>query len=331
MNVKALSQSSISFSEISERILEIGKTENTYKVSSPEEVRVDVDYYAEYGLKTLGNIVGFPNEFISDLNKTNPTLARSVIKDRVSRYFTDIGYPFCVREFLGKGCGCVSTSYAYFDDTQALEIISSSPLAERTFAYATITPERLHLRAIDIENPFRLPNDDSNLFFCYFLDNSMVGMSSFRLKFGIYRQICTNGMIIPTDEFVVCKQVHRGNRDIADEFNKSIGFLDVQRALIQDRLIQMASTESKLNEMSEDDQITYLNGKLVTSKRQATEILELYYKVYGGRTEWDLANAISEFAKSVPLEKRLFLETKALGLSSAMRLGLGKPKRGRRT
>jgi hypothetical protein len=304
------------FSDIENRVNEISATENSYIVSSPSEITTQVERYSEYGLAALGKTVGFPHEFIRTLNVSEPELASSVIEARTRNYFENGGAQFCAREFLGMVCGCVSNRYAYFDDHQVTEIIGKSPLANLEYAHALVSPERLHLRAIDADNMFKIEGDDSPLFFCYFVDNSMVGVASFKVQLGVFRQVCTNGMIMPIKEFVICKQIHRGARDISAEFNKTVAFLDEKRGDIVKLLTDLSTAEAKITTMSEEYRLTYLGKALTMSKKEVNKVLELFTKTYGGKTRWDMVNAITEFARDTnSIDRREHLEKLAIKVS----------------
>lgn len=301
------------FDNIANRIAEIAKTENTYTVADVSDLACDVSQYTDYGLFTLGKTVGFPSQFISELYNTNPELANDIILDRAGNYFSNNNADFIAREFLGKVSGVVSNQYNFFDDSKVAEIIGSSVLAKKPYAHALVTPERLHLRAIDEDAPFRIDGDDSDLFFCYFIDNSMVGLSSFHVRLGIYRLACTNGLIMPIKEFVICKQIHRGNKDIVAEFNESIAFLDKKRDGIIEMLKKLAVSEAEVEKLHESHRLDYLAKKLVLSKKESIRIMEIYTDTYGGKTKWDMVNAITEFARDEKkLERREYLEKKAI-------------------
>lgn len=302
-----------SFVNISKRITEIAKTENTYTVASTSDLVCDVSHYSESGLLSLGKTVGFPSQFVEELYQTNSELANAIICDRTENYFNNGCANFIAREFLGKVYGVVSNEYNFFDDTKVAEIINSSVLAEKTYAHALVTPERLHLRAIDDNAPFRIGEDDSDLFFCYFIDNSMVGLSSFKVQLGIYRQACTNGLIMPIKEFVVCKRIHRGYKDIVAEFNENVAFLDQKRDGIIEMLTRLATEEAEIEKLHESHRLEYLARKLICSKKESAKIMALYTDTYGGKTKWAMVNAITEFARDErKLERREQLEKKAI-------------------
>lgn len=301
------------FETIAERVNEIASTESTIEIDAASTVCDDVSRYTDFGLNTLGKTLGFPAQFIRTVNETNPGLASEIINDRAELYFGNGDKSFFEREFLGQICGIVSNKYVFFDDAQVIDIIENSPLAELSYAHAQVTPERLHLRAIEEDSPFKVNDDGSPLYFCYFIDNSMVGMSSFKVQLGVYRLACTNGLILPIQEFVICKQVHRGSRDICAEFNASIAFLKDKREALKSLVCDLSKAESALETMKEDYRTAYLCRVLNISQKESEKVLNLYKQTYGGKTKWDLVNAITEFARDTnAIDRREYLEKKAL-------------------
>lgn len=313
----------INFSEVQERVHAITDTENTFKVEQPIFNVCDMDNYSDFGLKSLGKMVGFPADFIRTLAETgSKPLGNRVILDRTTNYFKSGKAPFYAREFGGKICGVVSDRYAYFDDNEVCDIIGGSPLANLGYQYAGISPERLHLRAIDKENPFKVEGDDSNLFLMFFVDNSMVGQASFKVRIGVYRQVCSNGMIIPMKSFVLCKAVHRGNKYIAAEFNQSVEFFKEKRdeiqSILSDKAKELSSIEELRAKFNEDYVKTYVAKQLNTNKSETEKVIVLFdaYTIECGRpSKWAFINAVTQFARDLPesqLERRLYLESRAM-------------------
>lgn len=316
-------QKTIAFDEVQSRVTAITDTENTFKVEQPLLNVCDMDNFSEFGLKSMGKMVGFPADFIRQLAETgSKPLGNRVMLDRVTHYFTEGKAPFYAREFLGKIQGVVSDRYAYFDDNEVIDIIGASPLSQFGYQYANVSPERLHLRAIDKENPFKVEGDDSNLFLMFFVDNSMVGQASFKIRVGVYRQVCSNGMIIPMKDFVLCKAVHRGNKDISAEFNQSVDFFCEKRDEIQTILSTKAAETSSIEELrkqfNEDYVKAYIHKNLNTNKSETEKVIVLFdsYSIECGRpSKWAFINAVTQFARDLPesqLERRIYLESRAM-------------------
>lgn len=213
MEIKA---KGMSYEEVTEKVKVITNTKQTFKIDGFNSKFCEIDYFTRYGLQTMGKTVGFPAQFLETLNETNAPLAKEVIEDRMRNYFAHDGVPFYAREFLGQISGVVSQKYSYFDDDEVMDIIGNSPLTQMSYLNNIITPERFHTRVMDLNDSFKIAGDDSDLLFCFFIDNSMVGRSAMRVQLGIYRLACTNGLIVPVKELIMCRQVHRGNKDIAE-------------------------------------------------------------------------------------------------------------------
>lgn len=308
-----INSKSIDFNEVAERVKTITDTaENTIITKDNYQLVPTIDKFSEYGLISMGKTVGFPAPFVQELSLSNEPLANTIIKDRVEHYFKTAHPAFCERSFFGKVTGVVSNRYNYFDDDQVIEILDGSPLTEMAFQNAIITPERLHLRAIDTEHPFTLANDESELYFAYFIDNSMVGQSAFRVQIGIFRLACTNGMIVSLNQFTLCRQIHRGMKDIAAEFNENVAFLSEKQEDIRQMITTYSKEPATIEAMKQDFHEDYLAKKLNLNKSESQKVLYLYKTTYDGRSKWGMANAISEFARDIKdINRREYLEKRA--------------------
>lgn len=301
------------FEEIATRVRKIANTEVTTQITEANQNFVtSIERFSDYGLSTLGNTVNFPAKFVKDIFDTNAELATQVVKDRVKLYFEKKKTNFYAREFEGKIRGIVSNEYSYFDDYQVIDILENSPLANLKFKNNLISPERFHTRAVDYNEPFVIGNDTSPLFFAYFIDNSMVGQSSFKVQLGIYRLACTNGMILPVRDFVICRQIHRGNKDISKEFNQSIEFLVKKKNDIKELITNMSLEKATIETLKEEFRKDYISKKLGTNQKETQKIFDLYEGTYDGQTKWGMANAITEFARDLQdINRREFIEKAA--------------------
>ncbi len=316
MNIKSRT---MSFNDVRQSIKSITDTENTFHIEASNFDKIcNISNYSEYGLKSLGKAVGFPANFITEISTTNSSLANKIIRDRVTNFCDKNKRELYAREFYDKIYGIVTDKYSYFDDNEVMNIINDSPLAKYRFQYALTTPERLHLRAIDLDNPFTVDNDDSNLYMLYYIDNSMVGKSAFKIRVGVYRQVCENGMIIPINDFILCRAVHRGRKDIAAEFSESVEFLSEKKGEIQKIVSQTTAETATIQELQDDFKKTYVAKELQLNNKEAEKVITIfntYTKEYGTPSKWAFINAVTEFAKELPaksIEKRILLESKAL-------------------
>lgn len=292
----------LDFSAVANEIEEIAKTEDTRLITEKNKSDVcRIDGFSNYGFQSFGRTIGFPARFINQLIKSNEELALQVVKDRVNNYFDEGKNPFFIRNFLGKTVGTVSNKYAYFDDKQVVEILENTDLSHLKIQKAFITPERLHIRIIDDNLPFRVMGDDSDLFFAYNVDNSMVGQSAFTVRIGIYRLICNNGMALPVREFSLCRKVHYGMKATAETFQSGLERLNKNRKDMQRLITVMAESEASIESLKENHQKDYVQKRLRISDKGAEKILELYHTTYEnlGKTKWSFANAVTEYARDL--------------------------------
>ena len=176
----SINERTITFDEVRTRVNDLVSTGTITEVAAPLLNLCDVGCYSDFGLKSLGSFIRFPAPFVREIAESNDKLANRIIFDRLMNYFAaDSAKPFFAREFFGKISGVVSNKYAYFDDNEVMDLLADTKLADFRFQYAHITPERLHLRAIDLDHPFKIPGDDSNMYMLYYIDNSMVGACAF--------------------------------------------------------------------------------------------------------------------------------------------------------
>lgn len=298
-----------SFNDIKSEVTAIADTENSYEVRNATGRLNRAANYSPYGLVNMGRLVKFPPDFIKTLTDSDETLSELVIENRINNYCKN-GRSFTVREYNGKICGAVTDKYAFFDDKEVIDIVENSRLSEMKYQ-AQVSPERLHIRAIDDEE-FYIPNDKSPLRFMYYIDNSNVGRSSFKINLGIYRQVCTNGMIVSQKDFVICKHVHKGTKGFSTDVDMTLKAMDDRKETIKMLVINSALKDSSISKIKEDYRLEYLSKKLNLPKKETGKVIKLFNETYDGKTKWGLTNAITEYARDLSdIDKREYLERQA--------------------
>ncbi len=309
------------WSDVTKRVSDIAVTEESYmfaKKDMPEILKAN--RFSANGLSQLGSKTHFPAVFVNDLlRQGHGKLADEIVTTKTNDFFTanENGEMF-FREFAVDGVksihGVLSSRYSVFDDKEAVEIISASDyLMNAAEVWYDVSPDQFHARFVSSEKLF-INGDSSPLSMCVFVDNSMVGKSMFRIRFGLYRWACTNGMITDFKEFQILRERHVGI-DKDWKYIVAQAVLDVKKyeSMLLDKVNNMAATKSAIYDMDEEDAIRYIRDKLATSKKKAREILTCYNTVYGAFSKWDLCNAITEVAHNVDsLETRLSFESKAM-------------------
>lgn len=174
----------------------------------------------------------------------------------------------------------------------------------------SISPERFHVRFIS-KNKLYVDGDPSPLSMCVFVDNSMCGMSAFRIRFGIYRWACTNGMISGLKEFEIVREMHKGKKEYVEIVAKALEDVPKYEQMLLNMVKKASTTEASIYNLDNEKAKVYLQKKLSVGREAADKILTSF-KLYGGKSKWDLTNAITDYAHNVNLDDRINLEAKAL-------------------
>ena len=265
--------------------------------------------FGVYGLSSAGSKVGFPAQFVDKLAHTgHEDLANKIIRTT----FKDYNKPLLLRSWDGKIEGCLTNKYGIFDDMEVMDILSTSDyLRNAEEIWVKEDPSMFHARFIS-PNHLEIPGDSSPLSIAVFVNNSMIGMGSFKVSFGLYRWACTNGMIFGLKSFEIIKQVHKGRA----QFGRDLAAILTDIPQYEDALIAMAGNMSRrhssLVNMDEEQAVTYLGQKLATSQKVARGVYDKFKTEYDGVSQWGLANAITDKAHDLSDAERLRFETIAM-------------------
>lgn len=278
----------------------------------------DIASYSGYGFSSCGQRIGFPANF----------LAKHAIKgheDTVAQIMTDCYNDFfdkaeqakdnrsskslLIRSFDGQIAGVLSDKYSIFDDNEVVELLEGNDyLMSAEEIWYVSSAEHFHARFIS-KDTLDFDGDDSPLHFCVFVDNSMVGDSSLRVRFGLYRSACTNGMIWDFKQFEIVKECHKGAKEyatiLADALSKCAEYEETLKKAVE----EMAMTKSNIYAMEDEKALSFLRDNLNIGKKACGKILDFYKNTYGGESKWDLANAITEYAhEAESISERVRLE-----------------------
>ena len=175
-----------------------------------------------------------------------------------------------------------------------------------------LNQERLHVRLVSRE---MLPVDGEDLFAGLFIDSSDVGRSILTVQFGIYKQVCTNGLIVSRAGGILFQQKHIGIT--AAEFQsglaaslKNVDTLAEHASEWVSLARQKKAWGYNVDALSEQEMTEFLErirSKTDLPEVGAKKVIDLMQTKYGG-TNWGLINSITEVAQDYTLEKRLGLE-----------------------
>lgn len=214
---------------------------------------------------------------------------------------------FMFREYDGHVRGVLSGSYSRYDAPEILQSINEV-FGKHHFKMkgGFINEERLHVRLAEKD---MLPIDGEDLFAGITLDSSDVGRSGLAVNFLIYKQVCTNGLIIAKSSAKLFKQKHIGITH--DDFKANLeegleSFNDVRA-----EVTELIESTRKIPLSKDLEELTEkVKTATALSDDDIEEVFNLTTKNYEW-TNWGLINGITEIAQKFSLERRLELETVA--------------------
>ena len=209
--------------------------------------------------------------------------------------------------------GLLTSSYSIFDSNEILEIVADEiDLNEYEIKGHLLNEERLHLRIVKKE-PIGVERD-KDLFSGFTIDSSDVGRNTLTVRFFIFKQICTNGLIMKRFNDNLLSQIHRGiDKDkFRESFKNSLKLIDE----LTDEAIDIINKAGE-NKIPQFDSmkdynkfILKIHDKTELPKELIDKAIEIMDEKYD-QTAWGLVNGLTELAQGKNFENRLNIETLA--------------------
>lgn len=233
------------------------------------------------------------NTWIKELNNNSDYLAR-IYKDNNLR-------------------GLLTSSYSIFDSDEILDIVANEiNLNEYEIKGHLLNEERLHLRIVK-KDPIGVEKD-KDLFAGFTIDSSDVGRNTLTVRYFIFKQICTNGLIMKRFNSNLLSQIHRGiTKDkFRESFVNSLSLIDD----LTDEAIELINNAGN-NSIPHFDSIKDYD-KFISKVQDKTELpksiidkaIDIMDEKYD-QTAWGLINGLTELAQGKNFENRLNIETLA--------------------
>lgn len=264
---------------------------------------------SHFALGQLGTKIGVPARY---LEKCVASGRLDLAQDNVNSWLEDYNKDLFLREYRGGIRGVLSNKYSVCDSHDILEVVNDAvDLRNYTIKGSFLNPERLHVRLVSKE---MLPINGEDLFAGLFIDSSDVGRSILTVQFGIYKQVCTNGLVIARAGGKLFEQKHIGIT--SEEFHKglvdSLKNIDIltDNAVEWVKRVQHRDNHWSSASMYEDDInefVMYIRDKTNLSDEHARKVINLMNTRYSD-SRWGLINGITEVAQEFTLERRLELE-----------------------
>lgn len=261
---------------------------------------------SRYAMGQLCSKLGVPVRY---LDKCLDTGRLDLAEDNVNSWLEDFGKDLFIREYDGRVRGILSSKYSVCDSHEILEVVDDTlDLSQYDIKGSFLNEERLHLRFASKE---KLPVEGEDLFAGIMIDSSDVGRSILNCRFIIYKQVCTNGLVLPSKMGgTLFQQKHIGIS--SEEFREGLiaGLQNVE--IISKNAVEFVeytrSQEYKLNSQDRIDKfIEKIRNETRLSQESSNKVIELMAHRYDN-TKWGYINAITEVAQDFSLERRLELE-----------------------
>lgn len=138
------------------------------------------------------------------------------------------------------------------------------------------------------------------------INNSYDGLSKFHIQFGVWRQVCSNGMMGYGKEFIYDKIHIRESVTLEGLFDSIDKYINGNFLLLVNKTEQLRRREPLPLKFLLEDMRPKESQDFVVS-----ELIDKYYKELGENRLAQL-NAITDFSKSLNTERRIFFETNIL-------------------
>lgn len=270
--------------------------------------------FSEYSMSQMFTRFGIPNIYVNFCRKHE---AYGVLLGNLKHWINEFGGEYMFRMYNHDDGnkivrGLLTKKYKVFDTLDIMKVARANISLNRNFSVRSylMNPERLHVRLVSNEP---LDIDDEDLFMGVTIDSSDVGRSSLRMSIIVYKQVCTNGLILPKSVTPIYRQIHFGAG--ADRFSESIvaclSAIGQVREVVEGIIASSSEKVIPFDVANEEEVEKFrVNHKLGKSVMDNTVKLVTEEK-YGKPSLWTFINSLTESAQIVSLESRIETEREA--------------------
>lgn len=225
--------------------------------------------------------------------------------DNINAWLDNNNKEYFIREYNGRIRGFLTGNYSVYDAPEILQSVDEAfDMSKFKVKGSFINEERLHLRITEKE---MLDIEGEDLFAGISIDSSDVGRSGLRVNFFIYKQVCTNGLVVAKSSAQLFKQKHVGISH--DEFVAGLKEGLNTFYELKDRIAESIRETSQIPVKEDIDELLEDIKKTTGLSQEACEevvfLMDNSYK----RNKWGLINGITEVAQKYTLDRRIELET----------------------
>jgi hypothetical protein len=269
-----------------------------------------------FAFSQLCSKIGVPSNYVDKCIKSGRV---DLAAENVNSWLQDFDRSLFIREYDGKIRGVLSDRYMVLDAPEILTTITENLPKQFRVKGHFLTPERLHMRLVSVDK-LNVPGED--LFFGLTADSSDVGRSRLGGSFLIYKQVCTNGMVVTKGEFELFNRRHSGNSviDFRNDFAESIHRLPELADTVAGYIRLAQKTESPVYSKDmfstgRDRAIEKMRKIYSFTEAESGAIVDILEREkYNPSTMWGFTNAVTEAAQRFTLERRIDMENIAGGV-----------------
>lgn len=275
--------------------LKLNDNLHLYLSEQNEEVGV-----TPYAFGQLCTKLGVPTQY---MKKCIEAGFSPLVTDNINKWLAYFGHKkLLIRKYGEVSRGILSDKYSVCDTPEILSAISQSGILKNMDLNSyVINPSRFHARFVG--DKMKVVGED--LFAGIQIDSSDVGRSKLDIKFLVYKQVCTNGLVLPKEAGTVYEQKHIGIEStkmvetLKESFNNfSAKVTDATSLIDKAKDIKIHDTESIFGMVK--------NGTKV-GEEAVNDIFTVASEHYD-MSVWGIVNAITEVSQKYTLEHRIVME-----------------------
>lgn len=278
-----------------------------------------------YSLAQLGTRYGIPSRYVNKCVSVGKSHSGFIplVEENYKRWMNIDHNEVVLRQYdnvtsdgtIAVTRGIVTPKYKIFDTSEIMEVIAQNFDTRKNYSVRQylMNPERFHIRLISDEQ-LDVPEED--LYMGITIDSSDVGRSSLCVRGIIFKQVCSNGLILPKSIGDMYRQIHVGIG--ADRFYEDlvacVAALSDMKVHAENIINSAIDSKVIPFDINDEDDVEKFRKKYVgLSKETMNDIIELMNnEVYGDAdSRWGLVNSITEVAQKYSLETRINLEKTA--------------------
>lgn len=229
-----------------------------------------------------------------------------LVQDNLNTWLNKEDKDLLIRIYDDRIRGVLSSRYSVLDTP---DIITSLHGVVNTDEFEVknyfLNEERFHARLVNKE-PMKVNGED--LFSGLQIDSSDVGRNNLTVQFLVYKQVCTNGLILPKLNGTVFQQKHIGitTQEFSNRLREGLEVVPELIAQAEEVITKNKGTKS-YSKKDFEDLLSRIKDQTLLSKDSITKLEEIVKTKYDFN-RWGVINGITEIAQDFTLDRRLELE-----------------------